>query len=185
MGRSITTAVNNALAADNVPLLIFTELDFESGMVRLCNAEYTFSWNGYDWLGLGRMGSIDVIQEGADLQPYGISLTITGIDSANVSTALNEQYQNRACRIWLAPLTDNYEVIADPVLNFRRRMDNMNLQIGATASITLTAENRLADWNRPRVRRFNNDDQISIYPNDKGFEFIHLIVDKVLNWGRA
>jgi hypothetical protein len=185
MGRSITTAVNNALAADNVPLLIFTELDFESGMVRLCNAEYTFSWNGYDWLGLGRMGSIDVIQEGADLQPYGISLSITGIDSANVSTALNEQYQNRACRIWLAPLTDNYEVIADPVLIFRGRMDNMNLQIGATASITLTAENRLADWNRPRVRRFNNDDQISIYPNDKGFEFIHLIVDKVLNWGRA
>jgi hypothetical protein len=185
MSRSITAAIDTALSEKNVPLLIFTELDFQSGISRITNASYSFDWNGHTWMGLGEMGTIQQVTEGAELQMYGISLKISGIDPVMMSTALAEQYQGRSVKVWLAPLTQSYQVIADPVLIFSGRMDTLAIEIGEQAAITLTAESRLVDWERPRTRRFNQDDQASEYPSDKGFEYIYAMVDKVLNWGRA
>ena len=53
----------------------------------------------------------------------------------------------------------------------------------ALSRVSVTAESLLADWDRPRVRRYNAEDQRLYYPNDKGFEFVPSLVEKQIVWG--
>lgn len=185
MSRTLTTAVANALAADNVPALLLVDLDFSSGHVRVNNSAVTCSWDGETWLGLANLGSVEAIAEHAGLEMSGVRLTLTGIPSEMISIALGEHYQGRDCLIYLAPLSEDHVVLANPVLVFSGRIDTMEIALGDTAAITLTAESRLTDWERPRVRRYTHEDQIAEYPGDLGLEFVPQMAEKVLVWGRS
>lgn len=184
-GRNLSTTASNALAATQVRGVVFVEMDFPGGFLRVNNSAQSIAWNGYTWLGVGRLGSIDAVGEGMTLEARGLKFTITGIDSANIATALGQQYQGRSCKVWLAPLDEGYAVLPDPALVFSGRMDTMDVEIGGTATITVSAESRLADWDRPRVRRYNAADQAITDPTDKGFEFVPQMVEKSLRWGIA
>ena len=186
MARTLTAAVTNALAADHVAALVFVSMDFSSGVLYVCNAAYDIDWNGHTWLGAGMVGRLDAIEEAADQQARAIALYLSGIPPDRISTALGEYYQGRAITIWFAPLNPaGYAVYADPVVVFTGRMDTMNIELGKTASITLTAESRQADQNRPRVRRYNHGDQVAFYPNDLGLQYVEQMASVTLLWGRG
>ena len=61
----------------------------------------------------------------------------------------------------------------------------MNIEAGETATISISVESRLVDWERPRVHRYTNADQQIAYPGDKGLEFVAQMVEKELVWGRS
>ena len=65
-----------------------------------------------------------------------------------------------------------YAVVADPVEIFKARVNQMNIEAGETATISLTVESRLVDWERRPVRRYNNADQQVAFSGDMGFEFV-------------
>lgn len=181
--RPITPATQAALADTQVRAVIFVEMDFASGFLRMNNSAQNMDWNGFTWLGIGRVGTIEPVGEGMTLEARGLRFSISGIDPAHVSLALNEQYQGRPCRMWFAPLHEDYSVVADPVLVFSGRMDVMDIDMGTTATITVSVESRLADWDRPRVRRYNAADQAITDSNDLGFEFVPQMVEKNIRWG--
>lgn len=182
-GRSLTTATANALAAGQVRGVVFVEMDFSSGFLRLTNSAQDIAWNGYTWYGKGRLGAIDAIGEGATLEARGLRFAASGIDPSHVAVALGTQYQGRSCKVWFAPLDGGYTPVADPAMVFNGRMDTMDVELGATATITVSAESRLADWDRPRVRRYNSEDQSITDPTDRGFEFVPQMVEKPIRWG--
>ncbi|WP_454757002.1 hypothetical protein [Cupriavidus campinensis] len=184
MTRNIDSATVAAVTAPHVPYLHLVQLDFVSAPLRLCTAGYDVAWNGELWLGVGMVGSIDQIQEQATLEATGVSMTISGVPSELVSATLNEQYQGRPCRIWVAPLRDDLQIVSQPVRLFSGRMDTMDVEVGSTATITVTAESRMVSWDKARVRRYNNEDQQSKYPTDRGFEYVSQMVEKELLWGR-
>jgi len=183
MSRTLTTAADNALAAGHVPMIVLVEMDFSTGFLRVNNSAVSFDWDGYTWLGVGRLGGIDPIKESGDLQALGLSFRISGIDPSSIALALGTQYQGRSCKVWLAPLTTEHTVIADPILIFWGRLDTMDIDLGQTATISVSAESRLADWDRPRVRRYNHEDQQIDFPGDLGFQFVPGMVEKELRWG--
>jgi hypothetical protein len=77
-----------------------------------------------------------------------------------------------------------YTLIADPMLVFQGLIDQMSITMGETATISLTAENRLIRWERPNVRRWTNEDQQKAFPGDKGLEFVAQTAEKEILWGR-
>jgi hypothetical protein len=125
------------------------------------------------------------VEETTSKEAKGIALRISGIDPANISRALGENYQGRSVKVWLALLSDQYAILADPILIFTGFMDTMNIELGETASITVTAESKWVAWESPKVRRINQADQEAAYPGDKGCEFVEQMVSKELVWGRA
>lgn len=182
--RDMSTTVDDSLQASNVPCMVLVELDFAEGTVRLTNAGYDFQWGGHTWTGAGDLGTISAIEEGLDLQMYGCNLTLSGISSEYVAECLGVGYQGRSATIWLAPLDNDYRILSDPVIIFKGQMDTMPIKLGAQAAIQVTIESRLVAWERPGNRRYNNEDQQSEHPADKGFEFVPQMVEKEILWGR-
>ncbi len=182
--RDITATIDNAIQQSTVPWLVLVELDFVEGFVRLTNAGHSIDWNGYTWTGAGNLGSISPIEEGDNLQMYGITLTISGISSQYIAECLGVGYSGRAGRIYLAPLDSNYQILSDPVLIFSGRMDTMPIRLGEQAAIQVTIESDLVKWEQGKARVYGNNDQQAEYPGDLGFEFIAQTAEIELFWGR-
>ena len=184
MSRDITAAVDAVLAGEHVPYVMFVFMDTDNP-VRVNTAPYTINWDGHDWLGAGLLGSISPVEEGSTLQMYGITLTLSGIPPEYINTAIGSHYQGRDCKVWLAPLDESMQIVADPVLVFSGRMDTMNIEIGQTATISVTAESRLTDWQKPRISRYTHEEQIARFPGDMGLQFVSKAAEMELVWGRA
>lgn len=182
MQRSVSNAVISALGGKSATALLFIQLDFDSGTLYLNNSGQDYAWNGQTWLGAGRVGSINPIEEGAALQVYSLSMTLSGIPNDIITKALTESYQGRKCTIWLAVLDDSHNII-DTALAFSGRMDVMLIEMDQTSTITLTVENRLADWDRARVLRYTDGDQQMLHPGDTGLLYVAQMVQATLAWG--
>jgi hypothetical protein len=154
------------------------------GTVRLTNAGYDFDWNGHTWIGAGDLGSISAIEEGIDLQMYGITLTLSGIQSQYIAECFGVVYSGRNGTIWMAPLGADYNILSDPIIVFKGKMDTMPIKLGNQAAIQVTIESDLVQWERGKSRVFGNSDQQSEYATDKGFEFVAQMVDQQIYWGR-
>lgn len=183
MTRALDPNAIAAVTAGHVPYLFFVQLDF-SAPLRVCSAGYDIEWNGETWLGLGTLGGIEPIREQANLEAAGVRLTLSGVPTDLIAVTLAEQYQGRPCQIWFAPLREDLRLDVTPIRLFAGRMDTMDTEVGDTATITVTAESRMVTWDRPRIRRYNNEDQQSRYPGDRGFEYVAQMVSKDLLWGR-
>jgi hypothetical protein len=177
------SANTTASAADNVPILLLVEMHFGSGTGYFCNAGYTFKWNGNSYLGLGNLGSIDAIEEGNSIQSYGAGFKISGVDPAKIEIAMNEDYQNKPVFVRIAILDESYNIVGTPTLVFSGLMDRMPITLGSSASITVTAESRLVDWDRARIRYYTDADQQSFFPGDLGFQYVNQSADKEITWG--
>ena len=185
MTREITSAALTASQAETVRPVLMAEMDFSGGYVRANTSPYTLSFEGNDYLGVGNLGSIETITESSGLQALGIQLTLSGIPSEMIAIALGEHYQGRSCRIFMGLLDENHELIADPIEIFTGRMDTMDIESGTTSTITVSAESRLVDWERPRIRRYTDADLQREYPGDLGLEYVALMAEKEIIWGRA
>ena len=189
MARSITTAFKNAIKSSVVRPLLAVELEFSTGTLRF--------WNGYGDLtmtaggssntftGLGDLMGVSAIAESDQVEAIGASLSLTGIKSSFISTALTGNYTNRNASIFLGVFDTSKSVIADVYTLFKGKMDIMKIDEGPeSATITLNLENRLIALDRPLNRRFTHEDQQERFSGDLGLEFVPDLQDKEIIWGK-
>lgn len=157
------------------------ELFFDSGTVRFWNGVGDLTFNTNTYTGTGQLLSVSQIEESAEIGAKGVSLTLSGISSTILSYALNENYQYRNINIHVGSISAG---VADSYQIFSGRMDVMTIEeMGETCNVSLTAENRLIDLERPRVRRYTSEDQKSLFPGDKGFDFVNSLQEAEIQWG--
>jgi hypothetical protein len=183
MSRNLTTAVQNELAASELQPFFAIKLAFDSGDVRV--------WTGYNditiasetYIGGGQLLSISPIEETVEIAARGVNLALNGINSSLVSVALTESYQGRSAKVYLGVISSG-AVVSDPYLVFDGRMDVMTIEdAGDTANISLSAESRLIDLERARVRRYTNNDQQNQFAGDTSLRFVADLQDKEIAWG--
>jgi hypothetical protein len=167
--------------------VLFVECNFVSGPVNIWTGLGQTTWNGKTWIGMGSLLSISTIEEGADVQARGISLTLSGIDLELLQDTLNEFQVGLPVTIWLGlrdPQTNN--LIPDPVVSFLGRTDEPTIDIdGKKASITVACESRLMDMNTPVPYRYTQVDQQLFYPGDQGFMWVNSIQSIPIYWGQT
>lgn len=184
MSRTITAAANNQATADQLTIITLAELSFASGYVRAHTGVGDIIFNGNTFLGVGAYGGISGVREGSNLEAEKITATLTGVDPAFISLALNEQYQGRSASFWIGFLNAAGQLIANPVLVFGGRIDTMNIQLGNKGTVTVSVINKLADWAKPKVRRYNDADQQARFPGDLGLQYVERAAERTLFWGR-
>jgi len=206
MSRDLSIFTLDAIEKDVVYPFFAVELNFDSETLRLWTGQGTLVLeDGTQWIGTGTLLDISAIEETAEMAVRGATLTLSGVPSELLSLALSEPYQGRVCNIYFGTfsrgnllqqsgpyilLQDGSRIQLDTASKgfnqlFSGYMDQMNIQDGAeTATIELKVENKLVDLERARVARFTSGYQKSIYPNDKGLDFVESLQDREIFWGR-
>ena len=167
--------------------------------------------NGLTYVGTGNLMQISNLKETAEIQAAGATLTFSGIPADLLSLALSVPYQGRIGKIKfglidadnnLLDLESAFNMLLESGVNiglesnvkqsnvlidmFVGYMDQMNIdESPETSTISLSLESKLLDLDRPVLRRYNNESQKALFPNDRAFEFLNDLQGKDLSWGRA
>lgn len=173
-----------AAVAAHAEVVTFVDLDLSSGRLRLHSRTGTITWGSASWLGVGKFGGVDAVREDAELRPNTVKLTLSGVDSALVASAMTEDYHGRAVSIYDGFLNvTTLALIGTPELRFRGVMDYMSVELGAgEGTIILNCESELARWDRPRGLLYTSESQELIYSGDKGFDMVPTMQNRTINW---
>lgn len=182
--RPMTSAAATALQQEIVRACLLFEGEFNE-LVRLSNGAADVTWNGNVYTAVGSFAGVSPMEETDAPQANGIECYLSGIPTDLVALMMVEHYQGKTARIYLALFDADHQLIPDPILLFSGRMDNCTIEMGKEARISLRVMSRLADWERPRIRRQTDEDQQSRYPGDKFFAFVPQMVEWRGVWGRT
>jgi hypothetical protein len=185
VSRDFPTNVASALAAQHVATVTFVKLEFSSGTLYLHNSIGTYTWGSQSWLGTGGLGNVSAIEEGSDVSPYKITLSLSGIDSTISNAALTEDYYMRPVTLYLGALDANDDLLATPTQVWAGFMDQMNVTLGADGgdAIELIAESELAKFDRASNQRYTDNNQQAVHSADLIFEFLQDIEGIKVLWG--
>jgi len=207
MSRYLNTILSNHIEDDVVYPFFAVELIFDTpNTLRLWTGLGTLLYQGQEWYGTGNLLDVSTVEETVQMAAKGITLTLSGVPSEIISLALQQPYQGRICNLYFGMFTNSdilqedgayvllengeklqLEIIQTGLTEiFTGYMDQMNIEEGPeSGTIQLNAENKLVDLERPRVARFTSEYQKTLYPLDRGLEFVESIQDLKLTWGRA
>ena len=186
MTRNASPEFLNALTEELVRPCIFFEGVFASGTVRLWSGIGEIEWNSQTWLGAGVLMGVGSVEETTEVIANGTSVSLSGVPLDLVQVAIEEARQGLPGRVWVGLLTDDWQIIASPTLVFSGRLDVPQISDGAdSCTVTISYESRLLDLTVAREWRYTDQSQKTLYPTDRGFEFVTSIQDKEITWGRG
>jgi hypothetical protein len=186
MPRSLSADSLSAIMGAVIGSALFVEAEFSGGPVRFWNGPGPITWDGKTWTGAGQLLAISEIEETGGVEATSVTLTLSGVPSNLIAIAYGEFVQGRPCRVWQGFLTASNQVIVSPQLVTQGRMDTIaDSDDGSFAKITVTVESNLSDLQRPRVRRYTDQDQQRLFPGDRGLEYVARLQNQEIPWGRA
>jgi|GEM_PF-255902 len=184
MTRALTADFLAELEAAHVRIAFFFEGEFNSSTIRLWSGLGDISWDSKTWNGNGWFQGVGGIGESADIKATNLEITLAGVPSSVVALALNEAAQNKLGKLWLAFLDGAEAVINDPYLCFEGKLDTAEIQESASdATVVFTYETELIELEKAEEQRFTDVYQKSIYPDDRGLEYITGLADWDGFWG--
>lgn len=187
MTRFAAAEMTSAAEQPHVPYVLFGDLDFLSGHVRLNTSDSDIAFGGNTYLG-GRLIGIGEVVESAALNPEKISMSLSGVENSLITTALTESYHGRSATLYVAYLGSDGALVATPSVLWEGRMDTMDINTGPnTSEITLTCESRLVLWNEATELLYTHEHQgllAAALPDDFFVRVVEL-ADKVVRWGGA
>ena len=178
------------VTATSLRPILLVKIAFDSGDLNLWTGIGDLRFGGGSpedtYTGAGDLLAFSPIEESDDLKAVGLTVTLSGIPSSLISTALAEDYMGRAATVWFGAMDSSGALVADPEPIFAGLTDSMPIMdSGETATIELQIENRLARLENTRVRNYTPEDQALAYSGDKGLDFVVALNDgRKLVWGR-
>jgi hypothetical protein len=181
--RTLDPTVVSALGGEVVRIALLAELEFASGTLYMTDLPYNVNYGGNTYVGGGNLVSVNPVKESDGLEAHGLQFTLSGVPSSAISMVLQEHIQGKPARLKVMLFSENGTPIGTPVEEWTGRLDQMSIEDGPqSATVTVTAESRLADFKRSYVRRYTNEDQQAEYPGDKFFEHLQAIQDLEIIW---
>src|ERR1700722_3046038 len=92
--RTITTASLAALTAPTVSPVYLVAMQFTSGTKFMWTGVNNVTWGGNPYEGQGDLLGVSSITQNADLSAEGITISMSGIPSGNVSSAISDVATN-------------------------------------------------------------------------------------------
>lgn len=179
MTRDLHADTIAEITSESVEPILFAKLEFDSGDLNLWTGIGDLVWNGDTYTGAGDLVKLSEINETQQVKSEGMEMGLSGIPSTIISIALTEDYQDRPATLWFAFLDNTQSIISNPYQQFKGRMDTMSFEDGGeTGSISIAVESILIDLERPKERRYTDEDQQQEYPGDRGFEFVAGLQEK-------
>lgn len=205
--RNLTSEMATEFASQSVSPVMFADMFFDSGTLRLFTGYGTMEYNGETYTGGGNFIGISPIEETQESIAKGIICSLNGIPSTAIALALVERCRARPFKLYLGAITTTSyvalesddgvvaledgtgfvrienELIASPYRIFSGLMDVIEIQdSGETCTLRLSVENILIMGQRNKVSRYTDIDQQNLYAGDIGLNLINSLQDKEIVW---
>ena len=143
------------------------------------------SGSSITYIGVGEFAMISPMKESQDLAARGINLSLSGIPSALLSILLGDVEQGRSVSVFMGFFNESTRTTINNEFElFNGIVDIPTVaESGDTATIAISAENRLIDLGKVRVRRYTQEDQARDDVTDLGFEFVPSLQDNEILFG--
>lgn len=169
--RTLTGATQTAIASGAIGAVLLLQMDY-SPVVRLCSANHTLSWGGFDWSGAGSLGAVEPVKD-ATGEVQALRFQLSGVPSSSIALVFNQSARNRACTLRLALLDSNTRQILDAVLLGSFVLDQTTVtEANGQATIGVTALHMASVFRRVKPSRYTSADQKRLYPGDESLEYI-------------
>jgi hypothetical protein len=182
----MTTAAQDAELAKAVTRTVyFVEFQFASNTSRLSTANFPISWGGYDWSGVGSIGSIGSVAESDGLEAHPLTFTINAAQPAWLALAVGpvEAYRGRTAKMYMCPLSESFQLIDTPVQCWSGIMDMVSVGVdGESGSISLKCETSAYGLKRRPSFRLNAAQQKKANPGDTGFDYLTDLISNPSVW---
>jgi len=185
MSRDIHATVVTELSEPAVKYIVMVDLQFDDGSLCFNSSLRSYSYDSKTFLGAGNLGSVSPIREGAQLSPATCDITLSGVNTAALSTILGQEFISRRVLVYIAFLDVDDEIIETPFIFFDGLMNSVSVVYGRTAVISIGCRDRLSAWDRDKQRLLTDAEQKSRHPTDKGLEFVNPIADREIIWPAA
>ena len=138
MPRAMSSDMLAAVQSSELRPALFVEAYFVTGPIHVWSGYGTIQWNGHTWAGIGTLGGVSTIEDGASVEAKGITLTMSGIDSALIADVLGEFQLGAPVTVWLG-LFSAGALIASPIVSWAGRMDQPSIEVGGTSPSMLSS----------------------------------------------
>jgi len=186
MARGLTSAMVSEITNDKLAPILLLKIELDSGTLFMWSGIGDIVWNGDTYVGVGNLLGVGETVETEEVEARGLNLTLSGIPNTMISLALSEDYQGRSVSIWFGCMDSSLNIIADPEMIFKGRLDVMTISENAdTSSIKVSCENNLIILTQTKERTYTPEDQKLDYPSDTFFDQVADLQDKEITWGRS
>ena len=184
--QGLDSSIVNRLGADEQAMFLAIKAEFDSGTIRLWTGTDDITISSETYTGAGQLLSISNVEENTDLKTSGLTVGITGMDTTVLNLALTENYQNRFITLFLGYVMGGTNEVAGTLVLFKGRMTTLTINDTSDGStITIDAENRLIDLDRPSNFRYTKESQNFLHSGDTGFNRVASLQDKEIVWGKS
>lgn len=180
----IPTEMATAIAAGTVQPFYAVELLLDSAPVRLWSGYGDRTINGDVYTGSGDLMTIGDVETVADMSAPAMTLSLSGMPGEIVSLALQEPYQRRDCRIYFGVIINDagdHSVFTAYV----GELNKLTIQDEAeTGTISVLVDSKMVEADKSSNRRYTSESQKSRFSDDTFFDWVALIQDAEIVWGR-
>jgi hypothetical protein len=182
--QGLDASIVNRLGADEQALFFAVKAEFDTDDILV--------WSGIDdlvigsdtYTGAGTLLSVSNSEDNLELKSNGLVVSLSGMDTTIVNYALTENYQNRPLTLFMGYVMGGTNEVAGTLTLFKGRMTSLVINDTPDGStVTIDAENRLVDLDRPSNLRYTKESQNFLHSGDTGFNRVASLQDKQINWG--
>lgn len=184
--QGVDSGIQNRLGADHQYLFFAVKAQFDTETIRLWTGADDLLVDGETYEGAGTLLSVGDIEDTMEVKSTNLTVSLSGMDTTVMNLALSEDLHNRKIKLYMGYLMGGANESAGEIVMFSGRMTNVQISDDAEngSTISINAENRLVDLNRPSNLRYTNASQMTINSSDTGFKYVQAIQGKELLWGR-
>jgi len=187
MTRSLTTAIKNALATNDIRPVHLITIGFSTPInITDCSFPLTSSvsgssvtYNSSDFI----MG-LSEFSEQTDISKTSLTLTLSGAEQSFISIVLNENVINDDVTIFRGLLDSSNALIDEPIILYKGNIENFSIQESETTSnVVLSIVSQWADFDKKNGRKTNNTSQQRFFSTDVGMDFSSETITDI-KWGK-
>lgn len=192
------TTTMNALNSANIRHAEFVRLQIGNPVTStysFCNAAAPITVSGITFANLGMLLSLGDIPQDIKSTSDDITISLTGIDPANIALILSSNIKGSLVEIWRGFLDSNNQIITSPTTQFFKRYTGIINSVGisedfneqarsrvATCTIACTSMRKVLE-NRVAGLRTNQKSWQFFYPGDTSMNRVAAISNQYFDFG--
>ncbi len=181
MSRGLVAANRTEVDAVYLQPVLLVKLQFDTPIF-VHSGVGPITFGGDTYTGVGDFGAVGAVEESESVGPSPISLTLSGIDAAHITEALDAGNYGDIVTLYEGYRQDDGLLVADPWIVAGGTFEHATISLGENNAITIVIQHDLERLQEKAGDKYTDEDQQQKFAGDQGFKFVAAMVNQKLLW---